>query len=173
MSLSKSTLSREIEIEFSPDCWSFEARWRNLSVGRARCVQEGASLLIGDLQVYDACHIPWPLANGILVMIGLHRRTRGFRRLGVGTALLNRIISEGAKAGISRLWGNITPGDIGATPRLLDWYHAKGFEVSYQNDDTSIKSVATISMCPSAKLFSVSAWTCEVHEQISSLKTPL
>lgn len=150
MPLTSRSISREIEIEFSPDCWAFDARWRNVWVGRARCVQEGASLLIGDLQIYDACHPPWPFANSVLVMIGLRRRTRSFRGLGAGTALLNRIISEAAKTGIFRLWGSVTAVDMEATPHLLDWYRRMGFEVSYQNVDSNLKAVATISMCPSA-----------------------
>jgi len=141
---SQGQLLRELRITFSRDDWAFDARWRNITIGRARCVQDGNTLLIGDLLVAAACPIPWPFANNLLVAIGLPCRRRNFRGLGVGTALLKRIIAEATKAGITHLRGNVTEGDIKATPHLLDWYCRENFTVEAENTGQTINAAVAV-----------------------------
>ncbi len=142
---------QEVTIEFEKAEWLFEAKWCQRRVGAAACILEGTILKIGDLKVKDDFFLPWPFAHNILILLGVPCRRLNFRGLGIGTALLNRIISEADQSGISLLWGSVTASDIAKTPYLLDWYQRMGFEVAHESKDPVIKAVATISMKLSAE----------------------
>jgi GNAT superfamily N-acetyltransferase len=146
MTTRRSALPQGISVVFHREDWHFEARWNDrVKVGWAVCLPEGTSLKIADLVVHDEVSIPWPIAHRLLIGLGVPCRKRSFRGCGIGTVLLDRIVTEASPAGMTRVWGSVTASDIEKSPHLLDWYRDRGFEVSYEFSDPDIKAVATIS----------------------------
>lgn len=139
-------LPEGVTIVFHREDWHFEAKWQQqVAVGWAACLPEGTSLKIADLEVHDEVTIPWPIAHSLLICLGIPCRRRSFRGMGIGTALLERIVTEASLAGMAQVWGSVTASDLEKTPILLEWYRGRGFEVSHESSDPVVDAVATIS----------------------------
>lgn len=52
-----------------------------------------------------------------------------YRGSGLGTMLLDRIMSWAGTSGVTKIWGGIVQKDIDESPFLLEWYQRHGFTV--------------------------------------------
>lgn len=57
-----------------------------------------------------------------------------YGRLGLGDALLRRIVLWAGTAGKSKVWGGIVQKDMRESPFLLEWYQRHGFTVEAPED---------------------------------------
>ena len=123
--------SRDIEILFESvdDLWCLDAVCRRRPVAYVRSVRKADRLLLSDIKVDDAVPMPWPVLDEVRILLQIDCPTRSFRRLGIGTLLLTRLIAEAKERGIKEIWGSVTPSDIIASPHLLQWYRKFGFSV--------------------------------------------
>lgn len=55
------------------------------------------------------------------------RKSRTFRNMGLGTAMLKYVISSAEKNGAEAICGDVTPKDAENTPYLIEWYRKHGF----------------------------------------------
>jgi GNAT superfamily N-acetyltransferase len=124
--------AKEVSIRSAKDdyIWNFKAIYKKIIVGYAKCTYRDNRLLLGDIFVYDKHPVPWSFLNCLLNHFGLSYRKDNFRSLGIGTRLLNCILSEATTAGLCEVWGSVTQQDIDRTPHLLSWYKRHGFIVS-------------------------------------------
>ena len=123
---------QDISVELDKDelFWDVEAFWRHTRVGYCWCEQRGDRLYISDLKVESEHLTHWPFLCHLPVISRFACSKIDFRHRGIGSRLINRIISEAAAAGVREVWGSVTQSDIDQTPFLLQWYERMGFVVS-------------------------------------------
>ena len=124
-------ISEGVHIEFSTDgdLWDVDAQWHDRQVGYARCTRTAGRLMLGELRVKDNLPVPWPFLDCLRLLLGIPCRRLDFRKQGIGSRLLERILAEAARAGVTEILGSVTQEDIDKTPALLDWYARHGFTV--------------------------------------------
>src|SRR4051794_682856 len=83
-------------------------------IGYAWCERTGDRLKVADLHVGDA-----------------------YRRRGIGSELLRRVLRAADAAGILEVWGVVTADDLARWPGLLDWYRRHGFGVAEPDGETA------------------------------------
>jgi GNAT superfamily N-acetyltransferase len=112
-----------------------EAFWRGSRVGYAWCEKNANRLHISDFNVES--EFPCP-ARGIEAFLFPSRRnrTKNFRKQGLGSTILQRVIDECTKEGLSEIWGGVVQLDLDATPQLLEWYARRGFEIIEPDAET-------------------------------------
>lgn len=119
------------------------AFWRNRCVGYAWCNVIETRVKISDFKVTDEFRVPWPLLLGVLNWFGVSRGTMNLRNMGVGSAILSRVLSEAVSLGAHEVWGSVVAHDVRQNPRLLDWYRKRGFEIQ-EPDERCPKNVLKI-----------------------------
>lgn len=114
-----------LEAEFVDPLLHIEGLIGKTPVGVATGVYFAAehSMLLSDLHVYDFSDKPWTLRR--FIDLGTRRHLRG---CGIGTRLLDRFLERAKQLGATMVHGSVTHGDLLRTPRLIDFYEAKGFQ---------------------------------------------
>ncbi len=124
-------IAQMVIIEFGMDgtLWNVTAKWSGRKIGYIYCMRTGDRLLLSEFWVEDELQVPWPVCDGLRLLLGIPRRKMNFRNQGVGRRLLERLLAEAKRAGVKEIWGSVTQEDIGKTPGLLEWYARHGFAV--------------------------------------------
>ena len=138
--------TKEVSIRSVKDnyIWRFSAIYKKITVGYAKCTCRDNRLLLGDIFVYDKHPLPWSFLNSLLNLFGLPYRKVNFRSLGIGTRLLNYILSKATTAGVREVWGSVTQQDIDRNPHLLSWYEHHGFIISEADNECIEEAVKKI-----------------------------
>lgn len=105
----------------------------------------GEYLLLGDIVVDGAAFVPESSVQRFLRRL-LRRPalTADYRRRGIGSVLLDLVITTARNRGASRIEGMVVEKDVAANPTLLDWYRRSGFSVTRDRDPKGPR-VATVS----------------------------
>jgi ribosomal protein S18 acetylase RimI-like enzyme len=69
-----------------------------------------------------------------------------YRRMGLGTHLLQFAIKKIRQRGIKRICGSLTQEDINNNPNLVKWYKKHGFEILSPSPENIENAVCGISM---------------------------
>ena len=96
---------------------------------------------ISDLIVFQKVPLPdrfWWFRS----MFGLKSPSINYRRLGLGSALIESIFEFARKHGRATITGRVVENDIRQTPELLSWYRKRGFSI--QNGGTSISATVSV-----------------------------
>ena len=129
-------------IESDEDCpWIFDAKWRGLRVGYARCILENDRLLIGDFLVKDSQCVPWRFLDKLRCLLHIRCPQRNFRGHGIGSKLIDTVISQAQRSSVSEIWGSLTADDIKNTEHLLSFYRRRGFTI--RDPDGECLEIAT------------------------------
>lgn len=97
-----------------------------LHVGSMRWVLNPNNiLLIGDIKIFERPAGP----SGCLLLRVFNQRPKSFRQRGLGSAMLEYMISQAEQLGVEQMSGFVSLEDIRNTPYLLDWYQHHGFAV--------------------------------------------
>lgn len=119
-------------------CWTFllylDGARLPAKVGYAYCWGYGPDeLRINDFRIDKDVHFPPTglkrLLNRLLPTYFPWPR-RGFRRLGLGSALLLTVITTARQNGFTRIGGQIVAMDLAEFPGLAAWYECYGFIVA-------------------------------------------
>ena len=84
----------------------------------------------------------------------LFSRSVNFRRMGIGTRLLQTIIAEAKQRMFSEIWTSVTKKNIDKNHFLIDWYKKQGFRI--ENPDAecpggSVKKIRLLLQNPASK----------------------
>jgi ribosomal protein S18 acetylase RimI-like enzyme len=104
--------------------------YRNSAVGMLHCVLSPPDkLMIGDIIIRDdVIHAP-PHLGAALWELLVKPKPIDYRRMGLGTHLLQFAIKKARQRGIKRIYGSLTQEDINNNPNLVKWYEKHGFEI--------------------------------------------
>lgn len=110
------------------------------TIGYARCILEGPSLLLGDLIIEE------PNSGGLIGLIRqvLQAAPKTYRGKGLGTALLQQVIATSKDLSIQQIHGSVTQADLDTTPHLLDWFKRHGFQVEPPTEQDAKNAIARI-----------------------------
>jgi hypothetical protein len=88
-------------------------------------LHDDGSILLSDIQVFDEAIIP----PGWLARWIPRRRPKTicYRNRGIGSALMSKFLQLADEAGVERIYGSVTFGDIEVSPFLEYWYPSLGF----------------------------------------------
>ncbi len=103
-------------------------------VGKADCVDLGdGRLLIGEIYVNPG---PPPM-NMLEKLKRWWRRDppASCRGQGIGSMLLEKVLTAAREQGFELAYGTLTKGDIARNPFLADWYRRHGFELLEADGD--------------------------------------
>ena len=135
----------QIQYEFDSASWSVIASYRGVRIGYLWSnVSQDARIKIADLRVENDRPVPFRFANNIWVNIGFRLHRRSFRRMGIGTELVNILLNNAEKAGFKEVWGEVTKSDIKEFPAILNWYRHFGFESKAPDNECEHDSAAKI-----------------------------
>lgn len=128
-----STRSYEPDITGGFEDGCLKAMCRPRQVGYLWFVlQDDGSILLSDIQVFDKVIPPsW------LFRCWIPRRwppTASYRNRGIGNAVMTRFLQLADEAGVQRIYGSLTAGDLATSPFLESWYLSFGF--AYQPVDS-------------------------------------
>ena len=111
---------------YGKDIWSFHVYTQGFpKVAYANCfVHAKRELHLADIKVEDQVQIlrpRWPFS------LFLPPSRKSFRGVGLGSALLMRILQVAKREGFETVTGRIFPKDLKERPRLPHWYAQFGF----------------------------------------------
>ena len=110
-------------------------------VGHIDCVFESPNeMILGDIYFENKIDRN-PLR---CIYAFFHQEPKSYRRLGLGTAILEFLIKYVKEKGIKKLHGSITQDDLNANPNLTKWYQDQGFTVETLTAEEIENSVARI-----------------------------
>src|SRR5258706_15830876 len=98
-----------------------------IRIGWTWCVRDGDRLLLSDIRVQEDEPRQWPVFPTLLLRLLGERQPRQFRRRGIGSQLLKRLLREADSAGIREIRGSAVALDLDPQPTLLAWYERHGF----------------------------------------------
>lgn len=105
---------------------------REQFVGRVGgVVHPDGRMLLGDVVIKEAIVPPPPHLLAWAWRREVPAKPVNHRGNGLGSHLLLRLLREARARGVREVYGNVTPGDLRATPGLLDWYARHGFLVDH------------------------------------------
>jgi GNAT superfamily N-acetyltransferase len=121
--------------------------YRNSEVGRLHCVlYPPDKLMIGDLIIHsDVIHAPEHLGAALLRLL-VEPKPIDYRRMGLGTHLLQFVIKKARQRGIKRIYGSLAQEDINNNPNLVRWYKKHGFEILPPSQENIENAVFGISL---------------------------
>lgn len=121
--------------------------YRNSEVGRLQCVlYPPDKLAIGDILIRDdVIHAPEHL-GAVLLRLAVKPKPIDYRRMGLGTHLLQFAIKKARQRGIKRICGSLTQKDINNNPNLVKWYKKQGFEIVPPSQENIENAVLGISL---------------------------
>ncbi|MDJ0703767.1 MAG: GNAT family N-acetyltransferase [Leptolyngbyaceae cyanobacterium MO_188.B28] len=119
---------------------------QHMVVGQVRCIRESsAALMLKDIAIANEVNLaPMNIWFKILHKIpGWRSKPINYRRQGLGSALIRRLIQYARENGIEFLHGEVFRPDLENNPNLLQWYQKRGFEIKqptpYDNPDIIAK----------------------------------
>lgn len=121
--------------------------YRNSEVGRLQCVlYPPDKLVIGDIIIHDdVIHAP-PHLGAALLRLLVKPKPMDYRRMGLGTHLLQFAIKKARQGGIKQICGSLTQEDINNNPNLVKWYKKHGFEIVPPSQENIENAVCGISL---------------------------
>jgi GNAT superfamily N-acetyltransferase len=132
----------ELTVETTGDMLFLRLRHQGEQVGYANCVRDGDSLCLCDLIIEE------PIKAGLLG--SLQRKLTGqpsnYRGRGLGTILLQQVLSTAKETGVKEIHGSIVQDDVDTTPHLLDWYKRYGFRVEKPTEQDARRAIARIQL---------------------------
>lgn len=115
--------------------------------GQDKCVFETPDeMLLGDLIIFNSDELldrNESLWYEFWQKIFKPKLTNYLNR-GLGTHLLNFVITSACKRGIKRIYGTITQKDVINTPGLTNWYKKYGFQINLPTSEDPSTAVAKI-----------------------------
>lgn len=107
--------------------------WRDgVQAGYAYCVPEAPVLRVNDLFICDAMPLPEARWTGIWRRIaGRPTPTYLNRGRGLGSALMDFIVSQAMAREFARVEGDIFAKDFETNPDLPGWYRKRGFTLTW------------------------------------------
>lgn len=105
--------------------------WQRTCVGQILCViTEDQLLEIGNIEIFAE---PVMQKNGCLSFRPFQRqRTRNFRQLGLGSAMIEYLTAEAERLNVAGIYGEVTPKDAEETPYLVEFYKRHGFTIGHE-----------------------------------------
>lgn len=121
--------------------------YRNSEVGRLQCVlYPPDKLVIGDIIIHDdVIHAP-PHLGAVLLRLLVKPKPMDYRRMGLGTHLLQFAIKKARQWGIKQIYGSLTQEDINNNPNLVKWYEKHGFAILPPSAENIENTVCGISL---------------------------
>ncbi len=121
---------------YGKDIWSFHVSTQGFpKIAYANCfVQTERELLLADIMVEDQVKAPshrWPFS-----LFPTSRKS--FRGVGLGAALLKRVLQAAKGEGFEMVTGRIFPKDLKERPWLPHWYAQFGFSNRLDGDGIAI-----------------------------------
>lgn len=119
------------------DVWSFHVSTQGFPrVAYVNCLLgTDRELQLADIKVEDCVNAPphkWPIS------LFLPRQRKSFRGIGLGTALLDRVLQAAKREGFRMVTGRIFPKDLKEQPWLPHWYAQFGFSNRPDGDGIAI-----------------------------------
>jgi len=117
-------------------CTDWKTGWRLIlsdegaRVGEAKCTVGPGGLFIGDLHIFEPAGSQkqnWIARLGEI--LGWREKPQSYRRLGLGSEMLQYIVSRARQKGIKGIEGNFSAVDTGPNPKLPEWYRKRGFTI--------------------------------------------
>ncbi|MEG4225443.1 GNAT family N-acetyltransferase [Microcoleus sp. N9_B2] len=141
---------REYRLQVNGDGDSYfiaKLLYRNSEVGRLECVLSPPDkLVIGDILIRDdVIHVSEQLGAALLRLL-VEPKPIDYRRMGLGTHLLQFAIKKARQRGIKRICGSLTEQDINNNPNLVKWYEKHGFEILPPSTENIENAVCGISL---------------------------
>ena len=141
---------REYRLQVNGDGDSYliaKLLYRNSEVGRLECVLSPPDkLMIGDIIIRDdVIHAPPHLGAAFLRLL-VKPKPMDYRRMGLGTHLLQFAIKKARQGGIKQICGSLTQEDINNNPNLVKWYKKHGFEIVPPSQENIENAVFGISL---------------------------
>jgi hypothetical protein len=120
----------DMRIAVSND-WTFIAMGSGRRVGHAYCSLVEGRLKLSDIHVEHRLIQRESRWSALCSFLGkpTHEASINLRGRGIGTILLNRVISDARRARVKSIWGSVSLDDIETTPALLAWYQKRGFQI--------------------------------------------
>lgn len=118
----------QYELEAEGDHVEISAIHEDRCVGSIMCTRKQTELHIEDIEVKDnlpARDIKW---RRIRLLLGLPSPVVSYRRQGIGTQLLSKLLSWADDANFNVVSGEIAKVDSERAKLLLTWYAKYGFE---------------------------------------------
>ncbi|MDT8389182.1 MAG: GNAT family N-acetyltransferase [Lentisphaeria bacterium] len=129
------------------DFWGFRFEWNGCDVAYANCELTAENVLgLSDICVENNLLLPPSLKKQLPSSWRNKTGTGNFRSLGIGTALLKRVIEEAEKAGIKKIWGSVTHDAVKENEHLLGWYERQGFTTHPADDECLENAVFKVVM---------------------------
>ena len=121
--------------------------YRNSEVGMLQCVlYPPDKLMIGDIIIHgDVIHTPSHLGAALLRLL-VKPKPIDYRRMGLGTHLLQFAIKKARQWGIKQIYGSLTQEDINNNPNLVKWYEKHGFAILPPSAENIENTVCGISL---------------------------
>ena len=121
--------------------------YRNSEVGRLEGVlYPPDKLVIGDIIIHDdVIHAP-PHLGAVLLRLLVKPKPMDYRRMGLGTHLLQFAIKKARQRGIKQIYGSLTQEDINNNPNLVKWYEKHGFAILPPSQENIENAVCGISL---------------------------
>ena len=120
-----------VEVVEDANGWVVEAMWQEYRIGQAYCrFLEKSEIQLYDLAVESNVPVPNTFGKKLLNALGAAFTGEDFRGNGVGSLILDRLISESKRRGIAIIWGSVLKDDVERTPFLLEWFKRRGFSIS-------------------------------------------
>lgn len=106
-------------------------KYRDEVVGEVKCILRSPDeMQLADILVYDeVVHSPQNFFDMFLKIVFGRNKTVNYRQRGLGTTLLNFVISHAHNRGVKRVYGTVVERDITNRPSLFQWYQRHGFKV--------------------------------------------
>ncbi|MGB8690169.1 MAG: GNAT family N-acetyltransferase [Microcoleus sp.] len=129
------------------DQYFIKLLYRNSEVGIIHCVlNPPGKLMIGDIIIRnDIIHTP-PHLLAVLWRLLVKPKPIDYRRIGLGTHLLQFAIARARQRGFKRIYGSLTQEDINNNPNLVKWYKKHGFQILLPSAENIETAVCGISM---------------------------
>lgn len=125
--LDKKGRSYRLSILRDGDFFDAQISWKNTQVAMIRWfIDDSNTLILDDIHIFEP---PLMSYKRLLGFIPIWHRKKTFRGLGLGSAMLEFVITQAQKLKVEDIWGLLTQGDKTDTPYLVDLYERHGFTI--------------------------------------------
>lgn len=115
-------------VKISDHLYRMKIKQQKEYVGEAKFLLRMPDIMIlGDIQIRNDFDLPESVIEEIMQRGRKRCEHKNYRERGLGTALLEEVITFGRQTGLKRIYGSAMKKDIIRTPHLLEWYGRHGF----------------------------------------------
>ena len=116
------------DVSLDDDNLEVRAFWKQEhEIALADCMLlPGNAVKLVDIKFDPVCQLS---ATGIAKIFSKPIRAADLRGLGIGSRLLELVISESKMVGADEIWGSVVESDLQQNRNLLGWYQQHGFQV--------------------------------------------